>query len=105
LIDYQNTLQETLRALGARARQLRLLRSLAQEELAERAGVGVATVRRFEKTGTASIEGVLRIAMALGAEHAFDSLFETPPYASLAEALARPKVLQRQRAPRKPRRK
>jgi transcriptional regulator with XRE-family HTH domain len=101
LIDYKDTLQETLRALGARARQLRLLRNLRQEELAERAGVGVATVRRFEKTGTASIEGVLRIAAALGAEQAFDMLFEAPAYASLDEALARPKLAQRQRAPRK----
>jgi len=98
---YQATFQERLRALGGRARQLRLMRGLPQEELATRAGIGVATVRRFEKTGTASIEGVLRIAAALGAEHDFDRLFEPPPYASLDEALARPELTQRRRAPRK----
>ncbi len=70
-------------------------------ELAERAGVGGATVHRFEKTGASSLENVLRIATALDAESAFDKLFEEPPYASLDEALARPKAMARQRAPRR----
>ena len=100
MIDYETSFQETLAALGARARQLRLLRKLRQEELAARAGVGTATVRRFEKTGAASIESVLRIATALSAERAFDELFKAPAYASLDEALARPEVVKRQRAPR-----
>jgi transcriptional regulator with XRE-family HTH domain len=91
----------TLRATGERARQLRLIRGLRQEQLAEHAGVGLATVRRFEKAGRASIENVLRIATALGAERAFDQLFEAPPYASLDEALARPEVTARRRAARR----
>jgi len=100
MIAYEGLL-ETLRALGGRARQLRLVRGLPQEELAEHAAVGLATVRRFEKTGRASIENVLRIATALGAERAFDQLFEAPPYASLDEALARPAVTARRRARRR----
>lgn len=98
---YLATYQETLRAIGGRARQLRLMRNLLQEELAARAGVGIATVHRFEKSGRASIESVLRIATALHAERAFDQLFEAPAYASLDEALARPEVTRRQRAPRR----
>lgn len=87
--------------IGQRARRLRLLRKLPQEELATRAGVGVATIRRFEKTGAASIESVLRVAIALNAEVAFDKLFEAPPYASLEEAISRPEVTPRRRAPRR----
>jgi transcriptional regulator with XRE-family HTH domain len=98
---YDRSLQDILRGAGERAKQLRLMRGLLQEELAERAGVGIATVRRFEKTGTASIENVLRIAMALSAEGTFDQLFEAPAYSSLDEALARPAALERQRASRK----
>lgn len=100
MIDYGKTFKETLQGIGERARRSRLARKLRQEELATRAGVGVATVRRFEKTGSASIENVLRIATALNAESAFEKLFEAPPYASLDEALARPQVARRQRAPR-----
>ncbi len=96
--DYGSTFGETLRGIGERARKLRLMRNLRQEELATRAGVGIATVRRFEKTGGASIENVLRIATVLNAERTFEKLFEAPPFASLDEALARPEVTHRQRA-------
>ena len=101
MTSYDRSSEERLGALGERSRELRLLRNLRQAELAERAGVSVATVHRFEKTGMASIENVLRIATALHAEQAFDRLFEAPAYASLDEALARPEVTKRQRAPRK----
>src|SRR5690349_17702088 len=97
---YGSSFQEILRDLGERARRLRLLRGLRQEELATRAGLGIATVRRFEKAGTASIENVLRIATALDAESSFEKLFEAPPYASLDDALARSEVTRRQRAPK-----
>jgi transcriptional regulator with XRE-family HTH domain len=90
-----------LGAIGERARRLRLLHKLRQDELAARAGVGVATVHRFENTGTASFENVLRIATALQAEAGFDKLFEPPAYGSLDEALERPAVAKRQRAPRR----
>jgi transcriptional regulator with XRE-family HTH domain len=101
VIDYKRPYREILSAVGERARRLRLLRNLRQSELAIRAGIGVATVHRFETTGTASIENVLRIAMALSADAAFDKLFEAPAYASLDEALARPEVTTRRRAPRR----
>ena len=93
--------EETLRATGGRARALRLIRGLRQEELAERAGIGLATVRRFEKAGRASLENVLRIATALEAERAFDQLFEAPQYTSLDEAIARPQIIARRRAARR----
>jgi transcriptional regulator with XRE-family HTH domain len=100
-MDYRRSYRETLRAIGQRAKQLRLTRKLRQAELADRAGVGVATIHRFEKTGTASLENVLRIATALNAEATFDKLFEAPAYVSLDEALARPAATVRRRAPRR----
>jgi transcriptional regulator with XRE-family HTH domain len=100
MIGYGTSFRETLQAIGERARRLRLMRDLRQEELATRAGVGVATVRRFEKTGAASIENILRIATVLNAESAFEELFGAPRYTSLDEALAQPEATRRQRAPR-----
>jgi transcriptional regulator with XRE-family HTH domain len=79
--------RDVLRGVAERARALRLRRAIRQDELAERAGIGVATVVRFEKTGRASLENVLRIATALDAEGGFDKLFEMPKYTSLDEAL------------------
>ena len=88
----------TLAALGLRARRLRLISNLTQAELARRAGVGLATVQRFEKTGHGSLDSTLRIAIALRAEADFDRLFSPPRYASLDEALARPAIFERKRA-------
>lgn len=89
-----------MQALGERAKQLRLSLDLSQQELADRAGIGVATVHRFEKIGNASLENVLRIATALRAEAPLATLFERPAYASLDEVLERGHEVRR-RAPRR----
>ena len=88
MISYGLAFDERLAALGARARALRQARRLTQGELAQRAGVGVATVKRFETRGTATLENALRLATALGADAAFDQLFAPTRYASIDEALA-----------------
>jgi transcriptional regulator with XRE-family HTH domain len=94
--------KDALSALGGRARRLRQIRNLRQHELATRAGVGLMTVVRFEKKGRASIENMLRIAVALGVEGAFEALFVPPRFLTLDEALARPAEGERKRV-RKPR--
>lgn len=89
---------ELLAGIGSRARALRLVRGFSQDEVAARAGVGVATVRRFEQTGTASLDSLVRIAFALDADAAFQKLFEPPAFQTLDEALARPTKPRRMRA-------
>jgi transcriptional regulator with XRE-family HTH domain len=93
MISYRDTLAD----LGRRARALRIVRELNQLDVARRAGIGEATVKRFERTGRASIENVLRIAMVLGAEAPFEELFSPPKYRSLDEALSRDAAPQRRR--------
>ena len=92
-----NSYHVVLTSLGRRARELRILRDLRQAELAARAGLAPGTVLRFERTGRASIENVLRIATVLGADDAFEGLFALPRYRTLDEALARPAAAERQR--------
>lgn len=103
MMSYGLSVEERLLALGQRARARRLSQGLGQDELAARAGVGTATVQRFEKAGSASIENVLRIAVALDAERAFDELFAPAPFASIDEALSLDHEPQRRRAPRRKR--
>ncbi len=91
----------SLESLGKRAKALRVQRNLQQREVAARAGIGLGTVTRFEKTGKASIENVLRIAAALGAEEGFELLFALPKYRTLDEALASPAPAERQRVRRR----
>lgn len=86
-----------LAALGERARQLRIASALTQADLAARAGVGVATVQRFEASGHASLDSVVRLAIALRAESSLDALFAAPRFATLDEAIAAPRTRERRR--------
>lgn len=92
---------ETLEALGARARRLRLLRNLTQQDLATKAGVGLKAVRRFESTGRGTLETAVRLAFVLRVQDPFGALFEAPRFKTLAEAEAQAAVVTRQRARRK----
>lgn len=92
---------DTLARLGERARALRIIRQLQQADVATRAGVGIATVRRFERSGRASMENVLRIATVLAVDAAFDALFALPRYRTLDEVLTRPDKAPRTRVRRR----
>ncbi|HTX66590.1 MAG TPA: helix-turn-helix transcriptional regulator [Opitutaceae bacterium] len=57
--------------LAERCRQLRLAGNETQESLAQRAGVGPATLQRFERTGRINTAGLARIVFALGRDQDF----------------------------------
>jgi HTH-type transcriptional regulator / antitoxin HipB len=98
MADYFLSMRDSLEALGARAQRLRLMRNLTQQDLARNAGIGVKALRRFETTGNGTLETVVRVAVALGAQDAFGALFETPRFSSLAEVEAQTPVFTRRRA-------
>ena len=74
--------------LAGRIKALRLLRGWTQNTLAKRAGVTAASYRRFETTGKASLELVLKIAHSLARLEEIDQLFQ-PPRAQSIEELER----------------
>ncbi len=76
---------EMAQFLAAGAKVLRLLEGWTRAALAERAGVSVASLKRFETTGKASLELVLKIAHALGRLDEFDKLLKPPQAQSLAD--------------------
>lgn len=76
---------EVARLLAARARALRVARDLTQEELAERAGIALSTLRAFERTGRIALHRLLAIAHVLGALQEFEGLFAPPAARTLAE--------------------
>ena len=55
-----------LREVGRSASEWRRLQDLTIEQVADRAGIGLATVKRIEAGQGASLENVLRVARALG---------------------------------------
>ncbi|WP_331051445.1 helix-turn-helix transcriptional regulator [Longimicrobium sp.] len=92
---------EIARSLAARVRELRLQRGWTQQEMAERAGLTLATYRRFERTGRIALDRLLKIAVILDARSGFDQLFALPPARSLAELAARDQASLRVRGRRR----
>jgi transcriptional regulator with XRE-family HTH domain len=65
-------------ALGERCRLLRLARNESQESLARRAGLGMATLQRFEWTGRINTLGLAKIVYALERDREFAELLNSP---------------------------
>jgi transcriptional regulator with XRE-family HTH domain len=80
-----STPEETAQQLAAKIRALRLARNWKQSTLAERSGVTLASLRRFEHTGQASLQNLLKLAFALGRLDDFESPLQTPIAESIAE--------------------
>lgn len=71
--------------LARRTMELRLAEGLKRETLAARAGVTVASLKRFERTGKGSLELLLKVAMALGRLEDFANVFKPQEFRTLAE--------------------
>ncbi|WP_337044958.1 helix-turn-helix domain-containing protein [Emticicia sp. 17c] len=54
------------RKLTDNVRKRRLLMELTQEELAERSGVALPTLRKFEQKGLISLESFLKLLLVVG---------------------------------------
>jgi len=65
--------------LRDRVRFERRRQNLSQEEFAQICGIPLRTFKRYESTGTGSIELIVRIARGFGRAPGFDSIF--PPQA------------------------
>jgi transcriptional regulator with XRE-family HTH domain len=88
-------------ALRDRLKRRRLALNLSQAGLAERSGVNLHSLRRFEKTGLIALESLLRIALVLGVLADFDQIaagaLEPEDTRSLDEILASAKTRNRGR--------
>ena len=89
--------EEIAASVAERARELRLAQNLSQAGLAAMSGVSEGSLKRFERTGQASFELVLRVALALDATAELETWFSPPPVRSIDEALTRAKPRQRGR--------
>lgn len=61
-----------------RMRRARLDQDLTQQGLADRAGVSLASLRRFERTGNISFVSLVRLAFVLDTVSGVDALFAAP---------------------------
>ncbi|MBB5021349.1 helix-turn-helix domain-containing protein [Desulfurispira natronophila] len=88
---------ETQRDLQQRFRERRLQMRLTQEGLAQRSGVSLGSLKRFEHTGQISLESLLKLALVLNCLDDFSAVCDTqnPSPRSLDELLAASKTPKR----------
>src|SRR6185436_15088055 len=91
------TPEQVAKDLAGRAKALRLARGWKQVTLAQRSGVSLASLRRFEESGRISLQSLLDLAFALNRLDDFAALLQGPPASTLAELEAREKRPARKR--------
>lgn len=76
---------ELARSLGQNARQLRLARNLSRKTLAELSGVSESSIKRFEVSGSITLESLILLAAALDQLAPISALFKPEIPNSIAE--------------------
>jgi transcriptional regulator with XRE-family HTH domain len=71
-----------------RIRTRRREAGISQTVLAQRSGVSLGSIKRFEGTGQISLASLVRVAAVLGYEADFDKLFTRRNYQSIDEIIA-----------------
>ncbi len=67
---------EVLKNITLKHRQLRKELNLTQAEIADRSGVSLGSVKRFERLGKISLESFLKLLLILGRLDEFNSLLK-----------------------------
>ena len=81
------TAEEMDAALAKRIRGIRKRRRLTQQDLSERSGVSLGTLKRFETTGQISLLSLTKLAIALSCENEIRSLFDNVVYERIEEVI------------------
>ena len=79
---------EVLKELGARLARIRKQQGFSQTELAEEAGLGVATLRRIEAGQDSQMASWLKLLKTLGMVSAIEALLHEEVRSPMAEARA-----------------
>ena len=81
------TPDEMMRSISQRVKERRLEKNFTQMTLASRAGLTLASYRRFETTGEISLKSLIMIALALDMTSEFETLFSNPTYQNIDQLL------------------
>ena len=70
--------EQALHEIGERVKRHRLNRTLSQKEVAERAGIGLASVDRLEEGKGSTLANLIRVLTALDALDSLDAFLPLP---------------------------
>ena len=79
-VDFLNfkTPREVSLEVAEKAKAKRKYMKLTQQQLADRSGVALSSLKRFERTGEISFSSLLKIAWVLDSLKEFEELFKKP---------------------------
>lgn len=67
---------DILEDIASKHKKMRKKQGLSQQELANRSGISLGSIKRFETTGQISFESLLKSAQILNCLEDFDALFK-----------------------------
>ncbi|PKQ66631.1 transcriptional regulator [Labilibaculum manganireducens] len=92
MYSLSTTPSDISRALAERHKLLRKQLKLSQFEMAERSGVSLGSLKRFENTGKISLESLLKLAHLMNRLEDFEKVFQAQEDQSGIENLFTSKV-------------
>jgi len=97
-VEYITPENEILKELGKRLARVRKQQGFSQTRLAERAGLGVATIRRIELGQDSQMESWLKLMKSLQMISAIDALLPETYRSPMTEALSNSKKRRKKEA-------
>ena len=94
MLDIQlDTPRSMMETIAARFRDRRLFLGLTQQGLADRSGVSLGTLKRFEHSGQIALESLLKLAAILGCLEDFRAIAPpaTPAIRSIDDLITAPR--------------
>jgi transcriptional regulator with XRE-family HTH domain len=85
--EWQKLPRQVMVEIAAKEKAIRKQQGMSQKDLADRAGVSLGSLKRFESTGQISLESLLRLALSLKVLDSFELLFPIDPRPKTLEDL------------------
>ena len=83
----QKTPNEIAKDLAEKIKAHRKKLKISQEVLAQKSGVSLGSIKRFETKYEISLQSFIKIAIVLGLDNNLENLFTTKTYASIDEVI------------------
>ena len=80
-----NNADDIAKQLALDFRHRRVEKGFTRDQIAERSGIAVSNIIRFEQKGLISLKNLISLAMALGYTAEIKNLFAQPKYATMEE--------------------
>ena len=84
---YQKTPNEIAKSLADKIKEHRKKLKISQEVLAQKSGVSLGSIKRFETKYEISLQSFIKIAIALDLDKDLEKLFTQKTYASIDEII------------------